>query len=126
MDVHTTSTTDITDRLSWRDRAFFKNMEALRPWMSYLMMAIMAVFMIYQSQRDTNAQNTVTNVELAKGQQSIKDEMASRKQFVDQQLTEIRANLVTSKEFQAWKDAVNQRMDWQDRMLTQILEHQVR
>src|SRR5438445_1225847 len=106
------------DPPAWRDRVFFKNMEAIRPYVQWMIVVAALTFGIYTSQRDTNAQNVVSNSDLAKGQLQIRAEMDQRKQFVDQQLADIRANMVTAKEFQAWKDAVNQRMDWQDRMLT--------
>lgn len=122
--IHGTFSAEVTEKRSWRDSSFFKSMEAARPWLSYLTMIVMAAFMLYQSQRDTNAQNNVTNTELAAGQKTIREDITARKVIVDAQFSEIKGEMVTEKVFQARIDAINQRMDWQDRMLTQILEHQ--
>lgn len=126
MDIHTSTSTEITSKRSWRDGPVFKTLEALRPWIQWTIIIVMGVFVFYQSQRDTNAQNAVSVSDLQREQVAIRKEMDQRAAARDRQINGMETKMLTREVYEAYHKGDVDRMDRMEKMIEQLLERQSR
>jgi len=109
------------EKLSWRDGSVFKTFEALRPWLQWLIIIIMAVFVWYQGQRDTNAQNTVSFAEMQRKQENMQRVLDERKIDVDKKFEELGNKMVSKELFEERTGAIRTQVGIIDSRTVEIL-----
>jgi hypothetical protein len=124
----TTETTEVTTgrRRSWRDSAAWLTLEAVRPYLSWVVMIAMATFMLYQGQHDANAQNTISVIDLQRDQKALRATIDERRTERDKQIDGLQTKMLTREVFEAYHASDAQRMERIEKMMEQMLEHQTR
>lgn len=109
-DIHGTFSADISDKLSWRDGPVFKTLEALRPWMQWALIVIMAAFVYYQSQRDTNAQQSISVADTQKELTAAKRSLDDYKEATEKRFKFLEDRVLTRELYEAYRAADTARM----------------
>jgi hypothetical protein len=90
---------DVEIRASWRDSEAFKKAEALRPWLQWLLIGIMAVGSLYMYNRDTNAEQTVSLKDLEQRQARTDQTITAKSAERDRQIADIKSSMVSTQLF---------------------------
>jgi hypothetical protein len=123
MDIHTTSSsTEITDaRYTWRDSQLFQTAEALRPWLQWAMIGLLALSGMYLYQRDTNAQQVVNVGELQRKHDILQKTFEERTAAQDKRITELKDTMVTQELFEERTVSIKQQIGIVDNRTIEIL-----
>lgn len=121
MDIHTTSTTEITENASWRDGPVFKTLEALRPWIQWALIGVLALVGMYLYQRDTNAQNTLNLTDLQRKQDLLQKTMDERTNARTKEINELKDRMVTKELFEERTGAIKTQVGIIDNRTIEIL-----
>jgi hypothetical protein len=101
--TETTTTTEVRadgpDPRTWRDSEAFKKAEALRPWLQWLLIAVMAIGSLYMYNRDANAEQSVSLHDLEARQSRTETIIATKTAERDRQMSELKSAMVTTQLF---------------------------
>lgn len=120
MDTEETSTSDAGR--AWYDGKVYKSLLAAFSILRWVIVAIVFGFGVYIYQRDVNAQQTVSTVDLQREQVSLRKTMDDRTAARDKQMEK----MLTREVYEAYHSADVQRMERMEKLLEQIMEHQSR
>ena len=109
-DIHGTFSADISDKASWRDGPVFKTLEALRPWLQWLVIVVMFFGGMYLYQRDTNTQQTVSVADTQKELLSAKRSFDDYKEATEKRFKFLEDKVLTRELYEAYRAADTERM----------------
>lgn len=122
MDIHTT-TDDLGDgKKSWRQSQLFQSLEALRPWLQWGFLLLMAIGGTYLYQRDTNAQQNINLFELQRKQDGLQKTMDERWSNRNKEIGDLKMTIVSKELFEERTGAIKDRLDLIDKRTLEILD----
>lgn len=111
MDIHTTSDVSEAPPSSWRDSSTFKSMEALRPWLQWAIVIVVALGGIYLATRDSTAQQNAKLADLERRATQIETTIVTRGAARDQQLEKLENKMVTLQLFEERTRNIDKRLE---------------
>lgn len=107
-----------SDNPTWSEGRTWKNAKAIFSVARWTIAAVFLALSIYYTQRETNAQQTVSVADVQKEQVAIRKEMDSRSTARDKQMERV----LTREVFEAYHSADMQRMDRIEKLIEQIAQ----
>lgn len=102
---------------SWRESELFKTLEAVRPYLSWLIMGLMAMVTLYISFHDANAEQGTTLHDLEKRVTKTEATIVEKSAARDRQFDKVYGDMVT-------KDMFNERTGNLDKKIDEIRDDQ--
>jgi hypothetical protein len=112
MKVETTATAEISEtddpaaRRSWRESEFFKTLEAVRPYVSWLLIATSTLVILYIGFVQTNAEQGTTIKDLDKRLTGVERSIPERSAARDRQIQDLKTSMVTNELFNERTDNI--------------------
>lgn len=110
MRVDTSSSTEIHEtggeRRSWRDSEAWQTFNAIRPFVSWIVMGASMLVMLYLGFRDTKAEQSAAIVDLDKRLTGIEKVIPEKSNARDRQIADLKASMVTSELFNERTDNI--------------------
>lgn len=123
MDAHTTDISNEEEpKQSWRQSPLFQSLEALRPWMQWGLILVMAIGGLYLYQRDTNAQQVINLSDLQRKQDVLQKTLDDRWTNRNKEMSELKGGIVTKEIFDERTNYINKRLDQIDERTMEILD----
>lgn len=120
-DIHGTFSADISDKLSWRDSPLFKTLEALRPWLQWLVIVVMFFGGMYLYQRDSNTQQVVNVGDLQRKQADLEKALSTEQATRIKEISDLRSIIVTKELFEERTGAIKTQVNTIDTRTIEIL-----
>ena len=120
-DIHGTFSADISDKASWRDGPVFKTLEALRPWLQWLVIVVMFFGGMYLYQRDTNTQQVVNVGDLQRKQADLEKALSTEQATRIKEISDLRSIIVTKELFEERTGAIKTQVNTIDTRTIEIL-----
>ncbi len=122
MGIHTTTdvSTD-TNGKTWRQSSVFQSLEALRPWLQWGFLGVLAIGGTYLYQRDTNAQQSVDMTDIKRKQDVLQKTMDERWLNRNKEMLDMKNGVVSKELFEERTNYINKRLDQIDQRTMEIL-----
>ncbi len=122
MEIHSSTDISVDAQKSWRDSDVWKTLEAVRPWLQWLLVGIFAVGSLYLYTRDTNAEQGVSLRELEKRQTQVESKIDAKTAAIDKRFEMFEANQVTMQLFNERTNRMDKQLDNIDKRTMEILD----
>lgn len=99
------------EKKSWSESAWFKSLDALRPWLGYVVAIIMVVTTLYLSFRDTSASQAISLTELERKTDLLQKTMEDRKVSTENEFRDMKTSSVTMQLFNERTQSMQRQLD---------------